>query len=125
MKTIIPLLARIMLSILFLGSALKKIVNVDKTLKFMIDNGMETGTEFFLTGAIIILVAGGISLLLGYKSRLGALLLILFMVITTVIFHWDLSNSMQVVQLEKNMAIIGGLLMVVAYGPGLWSISKT
>ena len=125
MKSTIPLLARIMISAVFLSSALKKILDVDKALEFMENSGMEVAPEFFLTGAIVILAAGGLSLLLGYKTRLGALLLILYLVLTSVIFHWDFGEPIQVTHFLKNLAIIGGLLMVVAYGPGLWSISKT
>jgi putative oxidoreductase len=70
-------------------------------------------------GAIACLLLGSLSLLLGFKTQIGALLLVLFLIPTTLLFHpftTDLGNFL------KNLALIGGLLMVVSYGPGLISV---
>jgi uncharacterized membrane protein YphA (DoxX/SURF4 family) len=62
--------------------------------------------------------------LLGYKTRLGAILLILFLIPTTLVFHTDFSKEMQVIAFLKNLAIIGGLLMVVYAGAGPISLDE-
>jgi putative oxidoreductase len=58
-------------------------------------------------------------LVLGYMTRWGAAILIGFLVAVTWIFH---STPDQKIQLLKNLAIIGGLLQIVAFGPGEMSL---
>lgn len=77
----------------------------------------------FLLGAIGVEVVGGLSVLVGFFARLGALALFSFLIPTTVIFHafWAVPEAHQQIQMimfMKNLAIMGGLLMVVAFGPG-------
>lgn len=73
-------------------------------------------------------LAGGLSLLLGLWSRLGALGLFIFLIPTTLMFHhfWSITGPEQQDQMAhflKNIAIMGGLLMIVAFGPGPLSIT--
>ena len=74
-------------------------------------------------------IAGGLSLLFGLLTRIGAFGLILFLAITNVTMHkfWGLpadQSKMQMVQFMKNLCIMGGLAMVVAFGPGRFSIDQ-
>lgn len=118
---IIPFIGRILLSLVFLASALQKITSFDAVVEVMASKGIGA-TPFMLGGAIAFLLAGSLSLIFGYKIRLGAFLLILFLIPTTIIFHFDLGNEKEVIQLMKNTAIVGGLLMVISNGAGAWSI---
>jgi uncharacterized membrane protein YphA (DoxX/SURF4 family) len=77
-----------------------------------------------LLGNIISQLVGASLLLLGYKTRLGAILLILFLIPTTLVFHTNFSQEMQVIAFFKNLAIIGGLLMVVYAGAGPVSLDE-
>ena len=117
MRNFIPLIARIFMSAIFLKSALGKIMDPAGTQQFMAAHGMPLAV-LFLIGAIVLEVAGAISVLIGYKARWGAALLVVFMVPTTLIFHTKLSDPMQMIMFMKNLAIIGGLLMVVYFGAG-------
>ncbi|MBE9182837.1 DoxX family protein [Oculatella sp. LEGE 06141] len=63
-------------------------------------------------------LVGGLSLLLGYKARPGAIALIVFLIPATLIFHTDFSEQMQQIMFMKNLEILGGLLMVIQYGSG-------
>lgn len=121
MQAIFSLLARVFLTAIFLKSAFGKITNFPGTQKFMAAKGMPM-TGLLLAGAIVLLVAGGLSVLLGYRARLGAVLLIIFIVPATWIFHTDFSNNVQMIMLMKNASIMGGLLMVMAFGPGSISL---
>lgn len=113
----VPLVARILLSGLFLWSGVSKIFNFGGTEGYMQAYGMPL-TSLFLIAAIAVELGGGLSLLLGYRARLGAIALIVFTLIATLIFHTDLADPMQQIMLMKNLAIVGGLLMVVQHGPG-------
>lgn len=121
MQNLIPLIARILLSAIFLRSGIGKIIDFAGTQQSMASAGIPL-TGFFLVGAIVFELVGGISVLLGYKARWGAIALTIFLIPATLIFHTNFADSMQVSQFMKNLAILGGLLMVVAYGPGSISL---
>lgn len=67
-------------------------------------------------------VLAGIALLVGFQARLAAFLLAGFSLLSAVLFHFDFSDQMQSILFMKNLAIAGGLLMVVAHGAGQWSV---
>jgi len=61
-------------------------------------------------------------LLLGWQTRISAFLLAGFSALSAVIFHADFGDQMQSILFMKNLAMAGGLLMLVANGPGSWSV---
>ena len=114
----LALAGRLFLALIFLASAFGKITNFDATLKYMEAHGMPM-TPLFCAGAIALEALGGVTLILGYLTRWGAAALIGFLVAATWIFH---TAPDQRIALLKNLAIIGGLLQVMAYGPGALSL---
>lgn len=109
-------LARLCLSAIFILSGINKIVYYRATESFMLENGM-TLVPLFLILSIVIEVLAGIFLLVGYKPRGAALLLALYLIPVTYVFHhfWDLSGEQQqnqMINFLKNLAIFGGLLSV-------------
>jgi len=124
MQPFIPLIARIFLSLIFLSSMAGKIGNFQGTAGYMQHMGMTFATEFFLVGAILLLAVGGFSVLLGYRAKTGALLLMVFLVPATLIFHNDFADKIQMIMFMKNLAIMGGLLMIYAYGSGPYSLDR-
>lgn len=117
MKDYVPLMARIMLSAIFMMSGFGKIMDFGGTQQYMASHGMPL-TALFLLGAIVFELCGGASVLLGFKARWGAIALIIFLIPTTLIFHTAFSERLQVIMFMKNLAILGGLLMVAYYGSG-------
>ncbi|NEP13385.1 MAG: DoxX family protein [Symploca sp. SIO1A3] len=118
----IPLAARICLSIIFLRSGITKIMDFSGTQQFMNANGIPMAlTGLLLAAAIIFELVGGLSVLLGYKTRWGAILLILFLVPTTLIFHNPVDPK-EMIAFLKNLGLIGGLLMVNYAGAGSISL---
>ncbi|OGC85112.1 MAG: DoxX family protein [candidate division Zixibacteria bacterium RBG_16_43_9] len=117
MKNPVPLIARILLALIFIKSGIGKIMDPTGTQQYMAAYGMPL-TGLFLVGAIIFEIFGSLSVLLGYKARLGAIALIIFLVPATLIFHTKLSDPLQMVMFMKNLAMLGGLLMVAYFGPG-------
>jgi len=81
-----------------------------------------------VTGLMILL--GGLSILLGYKVKIGALLLIVFLVPTTFIAHafWDIQDAMQaqmqMVMFMKNLGLTGAAMLIYYFGSGPLSLEK-
>lgn len=124
----LPVPARIFLAAIFIWSGLGKIPGWEHTAGYMASRGMPL-IPFFLLMAIILEVGGGISVILGLKARLGALALALYLIPTTLIFHnfWTFpaqEQFLQMIMFMKNAAIIGGLLMVAAFGAGGYSLDS-
>ena len=120
------LVGRILLAAIFLTSGIAKLVDPAGAMGYMTKVGVpHADVLVYVAGLAEIL--GGAALLFGFLARIGALGLIVFLIITTLYFHnfWALDGAeakTQMVQFFKNMAIMGGLAMVFAHGPGLWSI---
>jgi putative oxidoreductase len=74
--------------------------------------------------ALVVEIGGGVMLLVGYRSRLAALALAAFAVAAAVFFHHALGDQNQFIHFMKNLAITGGLLQVVAFGPGTFSLDN-
>ncbi|MEI8125576.1 MAG: DoxX family protein [Parachlamydiaceae bacterium] len=122
LSSIILFVARLCLSAMFIFAGASKVIFFDQTSQYMLAKGM-TLVPVFLIGAAIVELVGGLSILLGYKIRFGASILILFLIPTTLIFHsfWNATGMEQMIEqimFLKNLAIVGGLLYVLCYGSG-------
>ncbi len=121
MKALVQLLARFCIAFIFLMNGLGKITNPSGTKQYMEQYGLPF-TLLFLIGAIAVELLGGLSVLTGYKAKWGAFVLFLFLIPTTLIFHTEFSDQTQVIMFMKNLAIMGGLLLLVSHGPGKISL---
>ncbi len=120
------LLSRLLLSVIFLVSGIGKIPGWEGTSAYMSAKGMPM-VPVLLAGAILLEVAGGLSLLLGYRARAGAAALVIFLIPTTLIFHnfWafeGMDQQTQMFNFLKNLAILGGLVQAMVYGAGAFSL---
>ncbi|MBE9045140.1 DoxX family protein [Pleurocapsales cyanobacterium LEGE 10410] len=113
----LSLLARIFLSAIFIWSGINKIMHPIATQENMSAHGMPL-TSVFLAGAIALEILGGLSVLLGIKTRWGAAMLIIFLIPATLIFHTDFATELEQAMFLKNLAMLGGLLMLIQYGGG-------
>ena len=117
------LAARILISQIFLISGVMKIIDWSGTEAQMAGRGM-FWIPFFHVAAMLTELVGGLSLLLGYKARLGALLLFLFLIPVTLTFHnwWTYPDPkdqhMNMLFFMHNLTLMGGLLLVMTIGPG-------
>ena len=123
-----PLVGRILMALIFLLSGFNKITGWHQTAQFMAAKGMPL-VPLFLAGAIVVELGGGLSVLLGFKTRIGATVLFLFLIPTTLIFHnfWALQGmekTINMIMFMKNLAIMGGLAVLAAYGAGPYSLDK-
>ncbi|MDQ3563149.1 MAG: DoxX family protein [Pseudomonadota bacterium] len=131
MNTVQPLgllVGRVLLALIFIGSGFSKITGFADTAASMAAKGIPM-VEVLLIIAILIELGGGLLLALGYKARWAALAIFLFLIPATLIFHafWAVDPEqvkMQLIQFQKNLAIMGGMLYVVFNGPGRMSLDR-
>lgn len=123
MKDIIDLLGRIFISSIFLYQAVVNILEAVSVKKEMIEYSVNRIDFLFATG-IVLMIIGGLSVLIGYRAKLGAMLLLVFLVPSTLTYYFDFSDELQQQMFIRNIAIIGGLLMIVANGSGRYSIKR-
>ena len=125
----LTLLARLMIAAIFLMSAIgNKIPNYSSVVQYMQGKGVPA-PQFLLAGAIAFLIAGSVSLILGYKARIGATLLGIFLVAATYYFHdfWNVTGQeqqLQMIQFLKNLSMLGAMLFIIANGPGPASLDN-
>lgn len=110
-----PPVGRTLIAPIFVLSGLSKIFSFSDVQQYMGEHDMPW-TGLLLVGAIAVEVGGGAALLLGWQSRLAALLLALYLVPVTLVFHpfWTFTGmeaQTQLVSFFKNLAIIGGLVV--------------
>lgn len=115
------LAGRIFLSVLFLVSGLGKIGAYAGTVAYMASQGVPGA---LLPVVIALEVGGPLFLVLGWKTRITAFLLAGFTLVTALVFHADFADPVQVTLFLKNVAIAGGLLVLVANGAGPLSLDR-
>ena len=116
---IVEIIGRIFLSAIFLINGVVKIFNYEGTIQYM-ENFNVPG--YLIIPAITVEFLFSILLIIGYQTKFSALVLLLFTLALAIIFHTDFSNQMQLMSFLKNIAIVGGFLIIFVYGPGKYSI---
>ena len=124
----VSLVGRLALAAVFLASLVSMLPpRFSATVEVMKAQGVPNAT-FALFGAIGLLIIGGLAVVLGAWTRFGAIFLFVFLAAATFYFHdfWTFADPKlrqdQTIQFMKNLAIGGGLLALVAFGGGPWSV---
>ncbi len=120
-QSAIPAIGRILMATIFLVSGVGKALAPAATIGYIESVGLPFAT-LGLVAAVAIEVGGGAMLALGIKTRLVAALLAAFSVVTAFVFHNAVGDQNQLIHLMKNIAMAGGLLQVVAFGAGAYSV---
>jgi len=118
-QNLADLLGRIMIAAIFLYSGIRKIAAFAATQGYMESMGVPGA---LLPLVIALEILGSIAIILGYRTRLSAFLLAGFSVVAALLFHRQPGDPMQTVLFLKNLAMAGGFLLLVARGPGEWSL---
>ncbi len=126
-----PLVGRTLLALIFIFAGFHKITGFEGTAGYMASHGLPM-PQVLLVATIVIELIGGLMLLIGWQAKLAAAAIFLFLIPATVLFHafWTvnpadamlLQNQMN--HFMKNLAIMGGMLYIVAYGSGPFSLQK-
>lgn len=123
-----PLVGRILLSAIFLMSGIGKIGSFTGTAGYMASKGLPMA-EVLLAITIVIEIGAALMIIGGFKARLGAAALFLWMIPVTFLFHnyWAMPADQQMIQqimFMKNLGLMGGMLYIMAFGSGPMSIDK-
>jgi len=110
---IVELVGRIFLSAIFLLAGVGKIFNYESTIEYMESFNVP---GYLINPAIIIEILFPILIIIGYRTKLSAIILSLFAILLAIIFHNDFSNQMQLMSFLKNFAIAGGFMIIFVYG---------
>ena len=116
----LSLAGRALLALLFIPAGFGKIGGFAGAVGYAAAKGVPL-PELAIGIAIAVELGLGLLLLIGYQTRWAALAIAFFTVIITFIFH-PLSDPAQAQAFFKNMAVVGGLLTVAAWGAGAWSV---
>ena len=116
---VIEVLGRIFLSALFLIEGINKIFNYEGTTQYMESFGVP---EYLAIPAIILEILFPLLLIIGYKTKIAALVMATFTILVAVIFHTNFEDHMQLIAFFKDIAIAGGFLIIFANGAGKYSV---
>ena len=119
---VVPLLTRLLIAPLFLVSAIRSLGAVAGTAGYLGRLGLPM-PEVMAWIVIVVEISGAIMLIVGWKTRFAAWMLAAFVVVATLLAHrfWAMDPAQYVNQLNhflKNLAVLGGLLLLAAHGPG-------
>lgn len=129
MKAIFDLLARVFLATIFFYEAADTIWYFEDAKQVLVEYGITFHPNFILVGLIFLLVLGATLVLIGYLATLGSLLLLIYLVPFTFIVYsfWNDPAEVQRIHAQmfmRNMAIAGGLLLLIVNGAGKYSIKR-
>ena len=120
-SSFLPAFGRLLLAAIFVMSGLGKLADPAATTAYIASVGLPMA-EIATWAAILVELGGGILLIAGFQTRLVALALAAFCVVSAVLFHNQFGDRMQMINFMKNIAMAGGLLQVVAFGAGRFSV---
>lgn len=125
-EAIAPLVGRTMIAVLFILSGVQKLQNWEASSLTLAQHGVEP-IQPFLALAVVTEIGAGLGLIVGFRTRLMALILFAFTVIVSFVLHdfWTIGDG-ELARTEmqlfvKNMGLAGGLLLLVGLGAGSWS----
>ncbi|WP_321910556.1 MULTISPECIES: DoxX family protein [unclassified Paraburkholderia] len=127
-EEIVALIGRVLIALFFLPAGLAKLFDFSGTVNEVAAGGLPLPV-FCAAATIALEIGGGLALLLGYKTRVAATLLMLFTVAASVLYHpfWAISGArrmQEVIMFAQNIAVAGGLLVLAGQGGGRLSIDK-
>jgi putative oxidoreductase len=124
-NSVLILLARVLLSVIFILAGLQKFGAIDGTAGYIASVGLPAST-LLAWAAAVFEVAAGVAILVGFQTKLTSLALAAFCLFTGFVFHYSAAagdaSGMQMIMFLKNLAITGGLLVLAAQGAGALSV---
>ncbi len=121
-----PVTGRFLIALIFLLSGIGKIAGFAQTMGFMAGKGLPM-VEVLLVLSIVIEIGAALMLIVGWRARLGAAALFLWMIPVTLVFHnfWAApvdQQQMEMANFLKNLSIMGAMLYIMAFGSGRFSV---
>lgn len=117
----VSLVGRVLLSLIFIISGVVKLLDPVGTIAYIESAHLPLPQVAYIV-ALFVELGLGIALLVGFHAQLAAAGIAIFTFITALVFHSNMADPVQVIMFLKNTTIIGGLLVVIAFGPGGYSV---
>ena len=116
---VIEVLGRIFLSTLFLIEGTNKIFNYEETIQYMENFGVP---GYLAIPTIILEILFPLLLIIGYQTKIAALVMMIFTIVVAIIFHTNFDDQMQFITFFKDIAIAGGFIIIFVNGAGKFSV---
>lgn len=135
LRNLAALAGRILLALIFVVSGFSKLTNLSGTAGYM-EHVMPHALVYpGLLATVAVELGFGLLLVIGYKARMAAMVMFLWFIPVTILFHFlpyraasahgDAMAAMaQQINFMKNISIMGGLLLIVSFGSGAWSVDR-
>jgi putative oxidoreductase len=122
----IVLVARVLLALMFLLAGISKFAGLEGTAGYIASKGLPAA-QLLAVGTAALEVVAAVLIIVGWQARWAALALAAFTLLASVLFHnyWAMPAEQQMLQqlmFMKNIAVVGGLLAIFAFGAGAWSL---
>ena len=118
----LPFIGRLFIGLPFMVSGLSKLAAHGATIAFIASSKLPLPLAY--AGAVIVEIGCGLLIVLGYQTRIVAVVLALFCLATAAFFHTNFADPNQTFHFIKNLIMTGGLLQIVAFGAGAISIDN-
>src|SRR4051812_13413722 len=121
LENLILLIGRLLLAWIFLHEGAFLILNFDTAAAGMAKLGVPS---YLLAATIVLQLVAGVAIAIGWFARIGAAALGLFCLATAVLFHHNFALRNELLQFEKDLAIAGGMFVLMLRGTGEWSVAR-
>jgi putative oxidoreductase len=128
---VFPFIARLFICAIFVQGAFGKMLGWQGQAQYMQSHNLPAQLIPVMLGVALVIEVGGVlCLLIGWQARTASFIMFLYLGAVSVLLHdfWHASNAMAAggmqTQFLKNVGIMGGLLMIAAYGAGRWSVGQ-
>jgi putative oxidoreductase len=123
-----PVIGRILIAFIFIFAGIGKVTGFEGTVGYIASKGLPL-PQLAAIAAILVELGGGILLVIGWKARWAAAAMLVFTAMTALLFHnfWAVPAEQaqnQMIHFMKNVSMMGGLLYVVVYGSGPFSVGS-
>jgi putative oxidoreductase len=119
----VPALGRLLIGLPFAMSGLSKLAAIGPTTEYIRAAGLPL-PSLGLALAVIVELGGGLLLITGFRARFVATVLTVFCLVAAVCFHRNFADQNQMIHFLKNVMMAGGLLQIVAFGAGAFSLDN-
>ena len=123
MSSLVALLGRVLMCAIFIEAGFGKLMNFPNTITYMGNEGLPLP---WVTAIIVIIIelAGGLALLVGFRVRLLGVLFAVYCVATAFIAHYYPGDTNQMIHFMKNICMAGGFLQLAAWGGGRYVVTR-